>query len=287
MALAAIPLGLKALSSLAGGIAGYQKGGLKGALIGGGLGAVAPGAIRMAGTALGGTALGGKALAGIGSNVDKLGNVVYGLGANSPVLGQTIMGAGKGLGGLGAGIGVGGTAGAAALGTGLGTGYAALGAPGVSALTGALTGGANRGISGASGIAGYNAVQPDYGQIPAGAYGPAVPGGLGQYGGTNMYGSNPYDVIDPSGAMSANRLMQLKQAELNAKMLDTIAGTQMKWTEETKRRDLERQLAAAGIRQNIITQAGMLRDANQAGLNQGTNAMQQVGSALTNNYSYS
>ena len=67
MPVAAIPLGLKALSSLAGGIAGYQRGGLKGALIGGGLGAVAPGAVRMAGTALGGTALGGKALAGIGS----------------------------------------------------------------------------------------------------------------------------------------------------------------------------------------------------------------------------
>ena len=102
-----------------------------------------------------------------------------------------------------------------------------------------------------------------------------------------MYGASPYDVIDPGGAMAANRLAQLKQAELNAKMLDTIAGTQLKWTEETKRRDLQRQLAAAGIRKNIETQAGMLRDANQAGLNQGTNAMQQVGSALTNNYSYS
>ena len=287
MPVAAIPLGLKALSSLAGGIAGYQRGGLKGALIGGGLGAVAPGAVRMAGTALGGTALGKGALSGIGANVDKLGNVVYGVGANSPLLSKTIMGAGKGLGGLGAGIGVGGTAGAAALGTGLGTGYAALGAPGVGAVTGALTGGANRGISGVSGLAGYNAVQPDYGQIPAGAYGGAVPPGLGQYGGTNMYGSNPYDVIDPSGAMSANRLMQLKQAQLNAKMLDTIAGTQMKWTEETKRRDLERQLAAAGIRQNIRTQAEMLQAAQQAGLNQGTDAMRAVGGALTNNYSYS
>jgi len=70
-------------------------------------------------------------------------------------------------------------------------------------------------------------------------------------------------------------------------MLDTIAGTQMKWTEETKRRDLERQLAAAGIRQNIRTQAEMLQAAQQAGLNQGTEAMRAVGGALSNNYSYS
>ena len=151
------------------------------------------------------------------------------------------------------------------------------------AMTGLGQGAVNQGLGTGSGIIGYNSVTGE----PITAAGAAVPPGLGQYGGTNMYGSNPYDVIDPSGAMSANRLMQLKQAELNAKMLDTIAGTQMKWTEETKRRDLERQLAAAGIRQNIVTQAGMLRDANQAGLNQGTNAMQQVGSALTNNYSYS
>ena len=33
--LAAIPFGVKALSSLAGGIGGYQRGGLKGALVGG------------------------------------------------------------------------------------------------------------------------------------------------------------------------------------------------------------------------------------------------------------
>ena len=151
------------------------------------------------------------------------------------------------------------------------------------ALTGALSGGANRGISGASGIIGYNAVTGE----PITAAGAAVPQGLGQYGGTNMYGSNPYDVLDPSGAMAANRLMSRKQAEVAADNINTIAPTQLKYIEETKRRDLERQLAAAGIRQNIATQAGMLTAAQQAGLNQATNALQQVGSAMTNNYSYS
>ena len=165
------------------------------------------------------------------------------------------------------------------------------GAAGTFGLAGGFSGmanqGVNKGLQTGAGLVGYNAVQPNYGAVPPGSFGPAVPPGLGQFGGTNLYGSNPYDVIDPSGAFSANRLMQLKQNELNAKMLDNIAAAQMKWTEETKRRDLQRQLAAAGIRSNIATQAGMLRDANMAGLTQGTNAMQQVGSALTNNYSYS
>tara|TARA_R100001510_G_scaffold2559_1_gene1965 strand:+ start:189 stop:986 length:798 start_codon:yes stop_codon:yes gene_type:complete len=149
-------------------------------------------------------------------------------------------------------------------------------------LGGPVTGGANRLMGAGSTIVGYN-VNGE----PITAAGAAVPGGLGQFGGTNMYGSSPYDVIDPAGAMAANRLMSRKQAEVTRDNINTIAPTQLKWTEETKRRDLERQLAAAGIRQNIITQAQMLQNAQQAGLNQATNAMSQVGGALTNNYSYS
>jgi len=161
------------------------------------------------------------------------------------------------------------------------------GAAGVFGVSGGLSGmgaaGANRGLGAGSGIIGYNAATGE----PITAAGAAVPPGLGQFGGTNMYGSNPYDVIDPAGAMSANRLMQRKQAELIADNINTIAPTQLKYAEETKRRDLERQLAAAGIRQNIVTQANMLSNANTAGLNMGTNAMSQVGNAMTQNYSYS
>jgi len=154
-------------------------------------------------------------------------------------------------------------------------------------LSGAFSGmanqGANRAVGAGSGIIGYNAVTGE----PITAAGAAVPPGLGQFGGTNMYGSNPYDVIDPAGAMAANRLMSRKQAEVTRDNINTLAPTQLKWFEETKRRDLERQLAAAGIRQNIVTQAQMLQNAQQAGLNQATNAMSQVGGAMANNYSYS
>ena len=206
--LAAIPLGLKALSSLAGGIAGYQKGGLKGALIGGGLGAVAPGAIRMAGTALGGKLAPGV-LSGLSGKVGNVGLQTT-LGASQLPAGYGLQAAGKALGGGITNLGTN-LATAGGLGTALGTGYALAGAPGAGMVAGGLTGGVNRGISGVSGLGGYNAVQPDYGQIPAGAYGGAVPPGLGQYGGTNMYGSNPYDVIDPSGAMSALSLIHISE----------------------------------------------------------------------------
>jgi len=283
MALAAIPLGLKALSSLAGGVAGYQRGGLKGALIGGGLGAVLPSGFRMAGTALGGRLAPGV-LSSLSGKVGGVGLQTT-LGASQLPAGYGLQATGKWLGGgltnLGSNLAT-----AGGLGTALGTGYALAGAPGTGIVSGALAGGLDQGIQSGSGLVGYHSVQPNYGQVPAGAYGSAVPQ-LDQFGNVNMYGSKPYDVIDPKGAMTANRLMQLKQNELNAKMLDNMAAAQAKWTEFTKKRDLERQLAAAGIRSNIVTQAGMLRDANQAGLNQGTEAMRAVGGALSNNYSYS
>ena len=263
-----------------GAIQGGMQGGLKGALLGGALGAAVPwagGALgsRFAGTALG-QALGKGTSDALRSGAGAVAGSVKGLGSQG-IQGLTRTG-GEQLASLMRG-GAGQALGATGLGGLASTAYLGLGAPGLGGLAGGLAGGASNKISG---LAGYNAVQG----LPPGAAGAAVPGGLGQYGGTNMYGSNPYDVIDPGGAMSANRLMQLKQAELNAKMLDTIAGTQLKWTEETKRRDMQRQLAAAGIRQNIATQANMLQAAQNAGLNMGQNAASQVGGALTQNYNY-
>ena len=263
-----------------GAIQGGMQGGLKGALLGGALGAAVPmgaGAIgtRLAGTKLG-AALGKSAAQGLAGGARGITGAASGLGR------EGLQGVGRKAAAEAANLMRMGAAGAVSP-TGLGglasTAYLGLGAPGLGSLAGGLAGGISNKVSGA---AGYGAVQG----LPPGAAGPAVPGGLGQYGGTNMYGSNPYDVIDPGGAMAANRLMQLKQAELNAKMLDTIAGTQLKWTEETKRRDMQRQLAAAGIRQNIATQANMLQAAQNAGLNMGQTAASQVGGALTQNYNY-
>jgi len=270
-----------------GAIQGGMQGGWKGALAGGALGAAVPfAATKLAGGALANPALAKLILGKTPSTA---------LGGAQALATKGLEKAAKGIGGVEALKGLGGTTlssqlsnaalGAAApltgatLGTGLAGAYGLLGMPGLGSAATGLTGGISNKVSG---LGGYNAVQG----LPPGAAGAAVPGGLGQYGGTNMYGSNPYDVIDPGGSMAANRLAQLKQAELNAKMLDTIAGTQLKWTEETKRRDMQRQLAAAGIRQNIATQANMLQAAQNAGLNMGQTAASQVGGALTQNYNY-
>ena len=246
----ALPILLRSAGALGGAAPGLMRGDLGAAVLGGGLGAAST--LGMGGLAGAGTKAASGAIfnqaAKAGLSPMTTGLLQSGAAAAIPLAG------GLALGRLGGGIG-----------------------------SGPVAGGVNRVMGGGSGIIGYNAATGE----PITAAGAALPPGLGQYGGTNMYGSNPYDVIDPAGAMSANRLMQRKQAQLTADNINTIAPTQLKYTEETKRRDLERQLAAAGIRQNIATQAGMLQAAQQAGLNQGTTALQQVGNAMTNNYSYS
>tara|TARA_R100000458_G_scaffold57994_1_gene65161 strand:- start:1071 stop:1868 length:798 start_codon:yes stop_codon:yes gene_type:complete len=245
----ALPWVLRGAGALGGAAPGLMRGDLGSAVLGGGLGAA---------STLG---LGGLAGAGTKAASGAIFNQAAKAGL-SPMTTGVLQGAAQ------AGIPLAGGLLAGRIGGGM--------------LGGPVAGGANRLMGAGSTIVGYN-VNGE----PITAAGAAVPGGLGQFGGTNMYGSSPYDVIDPAGAMAANRLMQRKQAQLTADNINTIAPTQLKWTEETKRRDLERQLAAAGIRQNIATQAGMLQAAQQAGLNQGTTALQQVGGALTNNYSYS
>jgi hypothetical protein len=237
-------------------------------------------------------AIGGSLLGGIQGYRRSGGNLGQAaLGAGVGALGGAGAGgvgrfAGKGLGGL-MGLGAAEAAGLGTIGGALGGGGAILtgnvGVP-VGQNIASGVGQVGTGIrDSASGILGYNAVTGE----PMTAVGGAVPPGLGQFGGTNMYGSSPYAVIDPSGPMAGNRLMQRKQAEVTRDNINTIAPTQLKYMEETKRRDLARQLAAAGIRQNIITQATMLQNAQNAGLDMGKTAASQVGGAMANNYSYS
>ena len=276
MALPALALaGLKylpAIGAVGGAIPGLRKGNLGEAALGAGTGALT------------GWGLGGP-IKGLTAGATRMaGGLAPGLvrGATTAAVPFGLKSLPSGLGGANL-VGQTGRAlqGAAALGVPL------AGAAGTFGLAGGFSGmanqGANRAVGAGSGIIGYNAVTGE----PILAAGSAVPPGLGQFGGNNMYGSNPYDIIDPNSPFSANRLMQRKQAETSRDNINTIAPTLLKWSEETKRRDLERQLAAAGIRQNIATQAQMLQAANNAGLTQGTTALQQVGGAMTNNYSYS
>lgn len=110
--LAAIPLAKLAIPALGAGfgaLSGYQKGGGRGALIGAGLGAVTPGALRFAGTALGGTAVGGAAVKGLSGARGLLG-ISGPTASGSKVLGGLLPAVGWGIGapgivgGAGAGL---------------------------------------------------------------------------------------------------------------------------------------------------------------------------------------
>ena len=147
-------------------------------------------------------------------------------------------------------------------------------APGVSGATQSVGGGAAQ--TGA-GLIGYTADgKPVYG-------GAALPPGMGQYGPTSPYGS-PLDVLGPAGM--GQRLQTLKDAQTQRDVFRTLMPEVMEVRESTAKKDFERNMAAAGIRQNIRTRAEMQRAAQDAGLRAGLGALQQAGTALTNQYQY-
>ena len=147
--------------------------------------------------------------------------------------------------------------------------------------SGTGVGGAGNLMQSGAGIIGYNAVTGEP------IVGPAVPPGMGGYGGTPPIGGNPIDVLTPGGAASAQRLTTLKNAQTMASALNAYMPTVRKFSEQAKKDEFERQMAAAGIRQNIATNAAMLQNAQLAGLNMGQTGAQQVGAALTGAYNYS
>jgi len=131
-----------------------------------------------------------------------------------------------------------------------------------------------------AGVIGYTADgAPVYGSIGGGA----LPPGMGQYGPTSPYGS-PLDVLGPAGM--GQRLQTLKDAQTQRDVFRTLMPEVMEVREATAKKDFERNMAAAGIRQNIRTRAEMQRAAQDAGIRAGLGALQQAGTALTNQYQY-
>ena len=166
-------------------------------------------------------------------------------------------------------------------GLGLGAGALALGGAMNPASSGAVQG-VQRGLSGAgqvgAGVIGYTADgAPVYNTA-------ALPPGMGQYGPTSPYGS-PLDVLGPAGM--GQRLDTLKTAQTQRDVLRTLLPEVQAFAESAKKNEFQRQMAGAGIRQNIQTRAAMQQRAQQAGLQAGLGALQQAGSALTSQYQYS
>ena len=165
---------------------------------------------------------------------------------------------------------------------GLGAGALALGgasnqmsAPAVRGAQQALGGAAQSG----AGLIGYTAQgQPVYSNIG----GAAVPP-VGMYGGMSPYGS-PLDVLGPAGM--GQRLQTIKDAETMRDAMRLLNPEILAASEARSKKEFERNMAAAGIRQNIATRAAMIQKAQQAGLSAGLTAAEQAGAALTQQYQY-
>lgn len=262
MGLPLAALALPAIGATMGGIEGYKRGGLGGALLGGGLGAVTPAGLRLAGGALAGTKLGAAIAPGLYKGAKAMGLG----GASSSIIPEVQRRAGLAIlpGAL----------------TTLGVG---LGAPALAGMIGGSVAGGTGQAAGnvaqaGAGLIGYTADgKPVYG-------GAALPPGMGQYGPTSPYGS-PLDVLGPAGM--GQRLETLKTAQTQRDVLRTLLPEIEAAAEARSKKEFERQMAAKGIRTNIDTRAAMQKGAQEAGLRAGLGALEQAGSALTSQYQYS
>jgi hypothetical protein len=114
--------------------------------------------------------------------------------------------------------------------------------------------------------------------------GNAVPSNMGQFGGTDIYGTNPLDVLGPAGmALTAQSLREATaQRDAMRLLYPEVAAA----SEARSKKEFERQMAAAGIRQNIETAANMIQRSQQSMQQMGQTAAQQMGNALTAQYQY-
>lgn len=271
-----------------GGLEAYRRtgGDIGATLLGAGLGAAVPGGLRMAGSALGakfaGTELAKQAGAGLMGGAARLGQVaaaapgtvqggVAASGAAQLATGGRILSspalAGRLLPGMAGGL---------AAGTGV-----LLGAP---ALAGALAAKTAKPARGAAeitaGTAGYQAPgEVDYSGIGGGAVPP-----VGTFGPGGTL-SDPLSVLGPTGM--AQRLETIKTAEAQRDAMRLLMPELFKAAEARSKTEFQRQLAAAGVRQNILTAANMLERSQQAAQQMGLTAASQAGSALTSQYQYS
>jgi len=263
-------LGLKflpAIGAVAGAAPGLRRGNIGEALLGGGLGALtgtSGGAlrgltakgIRMAGSP--GAVRGAQGL--IGTLAPNLADVPAGLvkGQLKNIAGIAIPAAGIAGTAKLANIsgGGGGAGGVGGMGTGMGPAF-----------------------GGAAGLLGYNTIGNE------GMGGAPLPPGMGPYGNIGPTGL-PLDVLSPLGVEAGQRLRTQKDAESLRDATNIVLPTLRKFSEQAKKDDFARSIAARGIAQNIATNAALTQGMAAATRQLGTTAAQQAGQALTTQYNY-
>ena len=140
---------------------------------------------------------------------------------------------------------------------------------------------AGAGLRGAAGLAGYGSVRGE--NMAAG--GVPLPPGMGSYGGISPIG-DPLSVVSPLGLDAGRRLRTIKDAEALRDAQNILLPTVRKYSEQAKRDEFARNMAAAGIKTNIALNAELTKAMQQAGLQMGATAAEQAGAAITRPYQY-
>ena len=263
-------LGLKflpAIGAVAGAAPGLRRGNIGEALLGGGLGALT----GTSGGPLRGLTAKGIRMAGSPSAVRGAQGLI---GTVAPNLADVPAGLVKGQLRNIAGIAIpaAGIAGTAKLANISGGGGGAGGVGGMGTGMGPAFGGA-------AGLLGYNTIGNE------GMGGAPLPPGMGPYGNIGPTGL-PLDVLSPLGVEAGQRLRTQKDAESLRDATNIVLPTLRKFSEQAKKDDFARSIAARGIAQNIATNAALTQGMAAATRQLGTTAAQQAGQALTTQYNY-
>ena len=112
-----------------------------------------------------------------------------------------------------------------------------------------------------------------------------LPPGMGPYGNVGPTGL-PLDVLSPLGVEAGQRLRTQKDAESLRDATNIVLPTLRMFSEQAKKDDFARSIAARGIAQNIATNAILTQGMAEATRNLGTRAAEQAGQALTTQYTY-
>ena len=261
------------LPLLGAGLGGYtaykQSGGNLGAtLLGTGLGAATPAGLRFAGSYLAGTPVGAAGLSALTKGLSQLGGKFAQTGIGQKAIQSGLLPQGPlNLGPAGVGA------------MAAGTGTLLLGAPGIAGNIAAGLAPTAAGAAGGAGNLGVSATQPNQAVYDAGGAVPQTP-----------YRQTPYDslaVLDPNSPIGAARLNEQLMQDVQLAGIRKLMPELFKSAEARSKTEFQRQMAAAGIRQNIATAANMLERSQQAAQQMGQTAAQQMGNALTNQYQYS
>ena len=257
--------------SLIGGIQGYRRSGgnLGETALGAGMGALTAGGLGQGGRMAGGLlasklpgALSGKgleAVVGMAAKGDAGARLLLakeGLSQAAPLLGAGLLGGGAVLTGN---VGVPQTMG------------------GVTRGANQMSGGLARGLAGTYG---YGMPQGETGYLQN------ITQGLGPYGNIAPIGSDPFAVIDPRGRDAARRLMQRKEGETLRDNLNLLLPTVEKFSDRAKQRDLQRGLAAEGVKANIQANVEQLIRAQNAVNQLATTGMEGATNAMQTQYTY-